>query len=73
VDVKAWFVRLVAIDETTHQVRIGEIPLNASFDGSLSGADLDAIIGTTGSTVSAIVTLLDRSETVLRRPRTRSP
>ena len=66
VDVKGWFVRLVAIDETTHQVRIGEIPLDASFDGSLSGADLDAIIGTTGSTVSAIVTFLDRSETVFQ-------
>jgi len=66
VDVKGWFVRLVAIDETTHQVRIGKIPLDASFDGSLSGADLDAIIGTTGSTVSAIVTFLDRSETVFQ-------
>jgi Immune inhibitor A-like, MAM domain len=66
VDVKAWFVRLVAIDETTNQVRIGEIPLDANFDGSLSGADLDAIIGTTGSTVSAIVTFLDRSETVFQ-------
>ena len=66
VDVKRWFVRLVAIDETTHQVRIGEIPLDARFDGSLSGADLDAIIGTTGSTVSAIVTFLDRSETVFQ-------
>jgi hypothetical protein len=66
VDVKRWFVRLVAIDETTHEVRIGEIPLDATFDGSLSGADLDAIIGTTGSTVSAIVTFLDRSETVFQ-------
>ena len=66
VDVKGWFVRLVAIDETTHEVRIGEIPLDAGFDGSLSGADLDAIIGTTGGTVSAIVTFLDRSETVFQ-------
>jgi hypothetical protein len=64
VHVKGWFVRLVAIDETTHEVRIGEIPLDAGFDGSLSGAGLDAIIGTTGGTVSAIVTFLDRSETI---------
>jgi hypothetical protein len=61
-DVKEWFVRLVAIDETTHQVRIGEIPLDANFDGSLSGADLDEVIGTTAGTVSAIVTFLDPSE-----------
>lgn len=66
VDVKGWFVRLVAIDETTHEVRIGGMPLDAGFDASLSGADLDAIIGTTGSTVSAIVTFLDRSESVFQ-------
>ncbi|HET9248465.1 MAG TPA: peptidase M6 [Actinomycetota bacterium] len=66
VEVKAWVVRLVAIDATAQQVRIGTIPLDASFDGSLSGADLDAIIGTTGSTVAAIVTFLDRSETIIQ-------
>ena len=66
VPAKDWFVRLVAIDDTTHQVRIGEIPLDGDFDGSSSGSDLDAIIGTTGATVSAIVTFLDRSEEVLQ-------
>ena len=48
VDVKNWVVRLVAIDETTNQVRIGTLTLDGDFDGSLSGADLDALIGTTG-------------------------
>jgi hypothetical protein len=66
VDVKNWFVRLVAIDETTNEVRVGEMPLDENFDGSLSDAELDAVIGTTGSTVSAIVTFLDRSETVIQ-------
>ena len=65
-DVKRWVVRLVAIDETTHQVRIGTLTLDGDFDGSLSGADLDALIGTTGSTVAAIVTFLDRTEQVLQ-------
>ena len=66
VDVKKWVVRLVAIDETTHQVRIGTLTLDGNFDGSLSGADLDALIGTTGSTVAAIVTFLDRTEQTLQ-------
>jgi len=66
VHVENWFVRLVAIDEATNEVRIGNIQLDANFDGSLDGANLDALIGTTGSTVSAIVTYLDRTETVLQ-------
>ena len=66
VDVKKWVVRLVAIDEGTHQVRIGTLTLDGDFDGSLSGTDLDALIGTTGSTVSAIVTFLDRTEQILQ-------
>ena len=66
VEAKGYLVRLVAIDETTQEVRIGTIPLDANFDGSLSGADLDAIIGTTGSTVAAIMTFLDRSETIIQ-------
>ena len=66
VAVKKWVVRIVVIDETTHQVRIGTLTLDGDFDGSLSGADLDALIGTTGSTVSAIVTFLDRTEQTLQ-------
>jgi hypothetical protein len=66
VEVGGWVVRLVAFDEAGHVVRTGTLTLDDSFDGSLSGADLDAIIGTAGSTVAAIVTHLDRSETVLQ-------
>ena len=66
VDVKKLQVRLVVIDETTNQVRIALLPLDENFDGTLEGADLDALIGTTGSTVAAIVTFLDRSETILQ-------
>jgi hypothetical protein len=67
VEVENWFVRLVAIDDTGQkQVLIGTIPLDANFDGSLSGADLDAVIGTDGDTVAAIVTYEDSTETVLQ-------
>jgi len=66
VDVKKWLVRLVAIDETSNQVRIGTLTLDGNFDGSLSDADLDALIGTTGSTVAAIVTFFDRTEQILQ-------
>jgi hypothetical protein len=66
VDVEAWNVRLVAFDQTTNQVRIADLTLGGDFDGSISGAELDALIGTTGATIAAIVTYLDRSETVLQ-------
>jgi hypothetical protein len=66
VQVKKWLVRLVAIDQSTDEVRIGALTLDESFDGSLSGADLDAVIGTTGNTVAAIVSFFDRSEQVLQ-------
>jgi Immune inhibitor A peptidase M6 len=66
VQVKKWLVRLVAIDQSTDEVRIGTLTLDESFDGSLSGADLDAVIGTTGNTVAAIVSFFDRSELVLQ-------
>ena len=66
VAVKRLLVRLVVIDETTNEVRIGLLPLDENFDGTIEGDELDALIGTTGSTVAAIVTFLDRSETVLQ-------
>ena len=52
--------------EAGSDVSIGSIPLDGNFDGSLSGADLDAIIGTTADTVAAIVTFEDSTETVLQ-------
>ena len=49
-------VQLVAWTADGTQVRIGELPLDAQFDGTLSGAALDAIIGTTAENVGIIVT-----------------
>ncbi|MGZ8636779.1 MAG: peptidase M6 [Actinomycetota bacterium] len=66
VEVHAFFVRLVAFDETGQVVRIATLPLDRDFDGSVSGDDLAALIGTSGSTVAAIVTYLDPTESVLQ-------
>jgi Immune inhibitor A peptidase M6 len=66
VDVEDWNVRLVVFDQTMNQVRIANLTLDGDFDGSISGADLDALIGTTGATIAAIVTHLDGTETVLQ-------
>jgi immune inhibitor InhA-like protein len=62
--VQEFVVQLVSFDETGHVVHLAEIPLDSSFDGSLSGTELSNAIGTQGSTVAAIVTYLDRSEQV---------
>ncbi len=59
-------MRLIAFDQTTNQVRMTTLVLDGDFDGSLSGTDLDAALGTTGSTIAAIVTHLDPTETVLQ-------
>lgn len=63
-DVQAFVVQIVAFDETGHMVHVTEVPLDANFDGSLSGNALTDALGTAGSTISAIVTYLDRTEQV---------
>ena len=66
VGVENWLVRLVAIDDSGNEVSIGTIPLDGKFDGTLTGAGLDDVIGTTADTVAAIVTYEDSTETVLQ-------
>ena len=67
VDVEDWLVRLVAIDDQGQkEVLLGTIPLDANFDGSLSGQALEDVIGTQADTVAAIVTYFDSTETVLQ-------
>jgi hypothetical protein len=63
-DVQAFVVQIVAFDEAGDMVHVTEVPLDANFDGSLDAAALTAALGTSGSTISAIVTYLDRSEQV---------
>ena len=63
-DVQAFVVQIVAFDQTGHVVHVTEVPLDANFDGSLSETALTDALGTSGSTISAIVTYLDRTEQV---------
>jgi len=57
-------VQLIAYTDDGTAAWIGSIPLDSSFAGSLSGSDLDAVIGTTAQTVSAIVTYDEPTETI---------
>ncbi len=59
-----WLVRLVGWNTTDKSVPafIGSIKLDASFGGTLTGADLRAIVGDKADLVSAIVTLDDPTE-----------
>jgi hypothetical protein len=63
-EVSGWTVQLIAYDDAHTAAWIGELPLDASFDGTLSGADLDALIGTSAETVAAIVTFDDPDEAI---------
>ena len=69
VDVQAFVVQLVAFDETGRVVHVAELPLDDRFRGSMSADEIASALGTSGSTVAAIVTVLDRSETAKEQPR----
>ena len=51
-------VQLIAYDDAGTAAWIGELPAN----GTLSGSELDAVIGTTAETVAAVVTFHDPTE-----------
>lgn len=55
-------VQLVAYDDTNTAAWIGELPLDENNNGTLTGPELDAMIGTSAQTVAAIVTFHDPSE-----------
>jgi hypothetical protein len=68
-DVGRWVVTLVSRSDgpgPSDFIMVHELVLDESWDGSLSGAELDAAIGTTGDLVAAVVTVLDRSEQILQ-------
>ena len=66
-DVERFVVQLVAFHQASDEVRVHRLALDASFDGSLSGQELADAIGTSGTIVAAIVTYLDRTETVTQQ------
>jgi hypothetical protein len=55
-------VRLVAYDKDAKTVHTGKIALDANNDGSLSGAEIEEMLGTRGGVVAAIVTFHEPSE-----------
>lgn len=62
VEVSGFTVQLVSWNTAGTQVMVGEVPLGASFQGTLDGTALDAIIGTTNENVGIIVTYDEPTE-----------
>jgi hypothetical protein len=63
-DTFGFTVQLIAYNDAHTAAWIGEIPLDENFDGTLSGAALDAVIGTGAQTVAAIVTYDEPTESI---------
>jgi hypothetical protein len=64
VEVAGFTVQLVAYDDAHEVAYWFELPLNESFDGAISGAELDEAIGESAETVGAIVTYDEPTERV---------
>ncbi|MER7608036.1 choice-of-anchor J domain-containing protein [Nocardioides sp. NPDC127503] len=62
--VEGWTVQLVAYGPAGSPAWVHTLALDESFDGTLSGAALDAAIGDTADTVAAIVMFDDPTESV---------
>jgi hypothetical protein len=54
-DVAGFTVQVISYNEARTEAHIAQIQLNATFQGSLSGAALQTAIGTNAEVVSAIV------------------
>jgi hypothetical protein len=64
-EVSGFTVQLVAYDADHSDAWVYNLPLDGNFDGSVKSNALTAAIGTTASTVAAIVTYDEPTETVL--------
>jgi squalene cyclase len=62
--VSGFTVQLVAYDDAGNNAWLGEIPLDANFDGTLSGPEVADAIGNSAETVAAIVTYDEPTELV---------
>ncbi|MDQ3767474.1 MAG: immune inhibitor A, partial [Actinomycetota bacterium] len=62
--ISGFTVQLVAYTDAGDEAWIAEMPLDASFDGSLSGAGLTGAIGESAETVAAIVTYDEPTEAI---------
>jgi hypothetical protein len=64
IEIEGYTVQLLAYEDDGSVAWIGELPLDENFDGSLSGAELDAVIGTSAETVAALVTYDESTELI---------
>jgi hypothetical protein len=65
IEVEGYTVQLVAYDDPGHtEAHLFSLPIDASFHGELTGADVAAAIGSTANVVAAIVTYHDGTELV---------
>ncbi|MEA2452371.1 MAG: hypothetical protein QOG04_1081 [Actinomycetota bacterium] len=64
IDVAGFTVQLVSWDNAGTNVRVGKLVLGPGFVGSLEGAALDAVIGTTNENVGMIVTFDEPTEDI---------
>jgi hypothetical protein len=62
VEIQGYSVQLISYGGG--EAHVFSLPIDATFHGSLSGAEVAAAIGTTADTVSAIVTYHDDTELV---------
>jgi hypothetical protein len=68
IDVNGYTVQLVAYDGSGH-AWIAQLPLDSSFHGSMNAAAIQAALGTTATTVGALVMYDEPTESVLAQAR----
>ena len=66
IEIEGYTVQLIAYEDDGSVAWIGELPIDSNFEGSLSGADLDAVIGTSAEVVAALVTYDDSTELITK-------
>jgi hypothetical protein len=60
-NVEGFTVQLVTYTDDHTQAWVGELPLDVNFEGELSGAALDAVIGTSPNTTVLVLVMFDES------------
>ena len=64
IEIEGYTVQLIAYEDDGSVAWIGELPVDSGFEGSLSGAELDAVIGSSAEVVAALVTYDESTELI---------
>jgi len=64
IEIEGYKVQLLAYEDDGSVAWIGELPVDSGFEGSLSGAELDAVIGSSAEVVAALVTYDESTELI---------